>query len=92
MIDQNKPLRKGDIVKNNYAGERNPHRFLLYLGKGTVRQGRYTHKTYDCIAYDGRKVQFFREDAQFEYIGHMDAYDTFLAALRKLNRCEEATP
>lgn len=85
-------LRKGDIVKNIYAGEGNPNRFLMFLGKGTIRQGRYTHKSFDCLAYDGRKVQLFRDNEPLEHVGHMDEYDAFIAALRKLNCCGEATP
>ena len=77
-------LVKGDIVRNRFAGDGNPYCFLLYLGKSTIRQGRYSHKGYDCIAYDGRKVQLFREDDPLIKVGHMDEYDTFVAALRRL--------
>lgn len=75
---------KGDIVRNRFVGDSNPQRFLLYLGKSTIRQGRYSHKGYDCIAYDGRKVQLFREGDPLIKVGHMDEYDTFVAALRRL--------
>lgn len=77
-------LRKGDIVLNIFAGKRNPTRFLLYIGKGTCRQGRYTHKVYDCIGYDGRKVQLFRDPDGLVKVGHMDEFDTFIAALKLL--------
>lgn len=42
-------LKKGDIVMNIFAGRRNPTRFLLYIGKGACRQGRYSQKVYNCI-------------------------------------------
>ncbi len=78
------PFRKGDIVRNLYAGEGNPCRYLMYFGKGTVRQGRYTHKTYDCIDYSGEKAHFIRDDAHFEVVGHMEEFDSFIAALKNL--------
>ena len=77
-------VRKGDIVLNIFAGKRNPKRFLLYIGKGTCRQGRYTHKVYDCIDYDGQKVQLFRDPDGLVNVGHMDEFDTFIAALKLL--------
>lgn len=79
---------KGDIVINNYAGEKNPFRYLVYLRKGTIRQGRYSHKTYECIGYDGKIAKFFRDDSQFEKVGHMDEFDAFLYALNALKDME----
>lgn len=74
-------FRKGDIVQNIFAGKNNPTRFLLYIGKGTCG---HTHKVYDCIGYDGKKVQLFREPDGLVKIGHMYEFDTFMAALRSL--------
>ncbi len=84
-----KALVRGDIVKNNYAGEGNPYRYLVYLRKGTIRQGRYTSKSYDCLGYDGKIAQFFRDDVQFEKVGHMEELDAFLNALRGLKSMEK---
>ncbi len=81
-------FRKGDIIINIYAGAGNPNRYLMYVGKGAIRQGRYIHKSYDCITYDGKKAQFFRDDAQFEVVGHMDEFDSFMAALKRLKGME----
>lgn len=77
-------LVRGDIVKNNHAGDGNPIKYLLYIGKGTIRQGRYTHKSYDFIGYDGKKVQIFRDGADIEKVGHMDEFDSFLFSLKQL--------
>lgn len=77
-------FRKGDIVRNIYAGEGAPRAYLLYLGKGTCKQGRYRHKVYDCIGYDGEKVQVFRKNDPLVLVGHMDEFDAFLAALKGL--------
>ena len=30
-------LIKGDIVRNKFAGDGNPRRFMVYLGKSTIR-------------------------------------------------------
>ena len=82
-------FKKGDIVRNIYAGKGNPYRYLLYLGKSTIRQGRYRHKGYDCIGYDGGKVQLFREHDPLVLVGHMAEFDAFISALRKLTDIEE---
>lgn len=81
-------FRKGDIVRNIYAGKGNPTAHLLYLGKGTCRQGRYSHKVYDCIGFDGKKVQVFRENDPLILVGHMPEFDAFMEALRKLASME----
>lgn len=80
---------KGDIVVNLYTTEANPNHFLLYIKKGYCQQGRYRHKTYDCIAYDGRKVQLFRDDGGVKKVGHMDEFDIFMAALKKLRENDD---
>lgn len=77
-------LVKGDIVRNKFAGDGNPRRFMVYLGKSTIRQGRYTSKGYTCLDYDGSKVQLFREDEPLIKVGHMEEYDAFIKALRRL--------
>ena len=77
-------FRKGDIVQNIFAGKGNPFRYLLYLGKGTCRQGRYTHKVFDCIGFDGQKVQIFRENDPLVVVGHMAEFDAFMVALKNL--------
>lgn len=82
-------FRKGDIVQNIFAAKGNPYRFLIYMGKGTCRQGRYVHKTYDCIGYDGSKVQLFRDPDGLVCIGHMQEFDEFLDALAALKDRKE---
>ena len=77
-------FRAGDIVENIFAGKSNPQKYLMYLRKGTVKQGRYTHKTYDCISYNGKKVQVFRDNEPLVLIGHMTEYDNFISALQRL--------
>lgn len=80
-------FRKGDILINGFAGEGNPIRRFLYLGKGSIKQGRYTHKTYKGIGYDGKKIDLFR-DTPLIYVGHMQEYDDFIAALSRLRNEE----
>ena len=79
------PFKKGDVVRNNYADAENPHRYLMFLKCGTIRQGQYTHKSYDCIVYSGQRVQLFRDDSQLEKVGHMDEFDEYCMALKRLN-------
>lgn len=80
----NDKLVRGDVVRNNYAGKNNPCRYLVYLRKSTIRQGRYSHKGYDCIGFDGKIVQLFRDDEQLEKVGHIDEFDAFMSALKSL--------
>lgn len=87
---EKKVFRKGDIVMNRFAGKGNPTRFLLYLGKSTITQGRYRSKGYDCLGYHGEKVQLFRENDPLVYIGHMDEFDAFVEALKRLGACNVA--
>lgn len=84
-------FRKGDIVYNVFTTERNPTHYLLYLGKSTIRQGRYRSKGYDCLAYDGRKVQLFREPEPLVYVGHMAEFDAFMKALKNLDKSKGNT-
>ena len=78
-------MKHGDIVINKWAGIRNPNRCLMYVGKSTTKQG----KMYDCIAYDAKKVKFFQDDARLEVIGHMNEFDSFMDALKRLAEYDE---
>lgn len=87
-------IEKGDIIKNNFAGTGNPIKYLLYLGKGTIKQGRYTHSVYKCLSFEGKKVNLFTEKYTeglpvMSYIGHMDEYDAFIKKLRTLKDFRE---
>ena len=77
-------FRAGDIVENIYAGKGNPNKYLMYWRKGTVKQGRYMQKTYDCINYNKEKVRLLRSNEPLIFIGHMAEYDNFIAALKSL--------
>lgn len=72
----------GDIIVNNHAGGRN--KYLIYLRNGTIRQGRYKHRSYDCLSCDGKTVQLFKDTADIEKIGHMKEFDAFVLALKGL--------
>ena len=87
-------IEKGDIIKNNFAGTGNPIKYLLYLGKGTIKQGRYTHSVYKCLSFEGEKVNLFTEKYTdgipvMTYIGHMDEYDAFIKQLKTLKDFRE---
>lgn len=87
-------IEKGDIIKNNFAGTGSSIKYLLYLGKGTIKQGRYTHSVYKCLSFDGKKVNLFTEKhtggiPAMIYIGHMDEYDAFIKKLRILKNFRE---
>lgn len=77
-------MKKGDIIINEWAGQSNPTRKLLFLKASSIKQGRYSHKTYECLSYDGRKVHLFRDDDHITVVGHMEEFDAFIAALKKM--------
>lgn len=84
-------FRKGDIVRNIYAGKGNPNRYLIYLCKSTIRQGRYRHKGYDCLNYCGEKVQLFRDNEPLILVGHLKEFDNFISALKSLKDIKEVS-
>ena len=80
-------IEKGDIIKNNFAGDGNPCQYLLYLGKGTIKQGKYTHSVYKCLSFEGEK--YTDGIPVMTYIGHMDEYDAFIKQLKTLKDFRE---
>lgn len=82
-------FRRGDIVRNIYAGRVNPTRYLVYLGKSTITQGRYRSRGYSCITYSGEKIQLFRDNNPLRLVGHMPEFDNFMAALKALGDFKE---
>lgn len=88
--ENKKTFRKGDIVKNCCVGKGNPDRYLLYIGKCTIRHGRYnTSKGYLCRNWEGEDIELSREYDPLEYVGHMDAFESFMAELKKLKEMEK---
>lgn len=82
-------FRRGDIVRNVWAGDGNPYQYVMYLGKSTIRQGRYCHKVYEAIGYDGKKIHLFTDgrepgEPSIVKVGHMEEYDKFMSALKQL--------
>jgi len=84
-------FRPGDILKNGWAGDGNPCSHMMYLRAGTVRQGRYTHKVFKCIGYDGQIVNQMQNDHRLEAVGHMSEFDAFRAALKRLKGMGDGT-
>lgn len=83
------PFRKGDVLRNDWAGDENPIKYTMFLGCGTIKQGRFKTKAYDCIAYNGAKVQHLRHDNRLVKVGHIDEFDAFLLMLKKLKGWNE---
>ena len=84
-------FQRGDIVCNRCVGERNSHRYLMYLGKSTITQGRYRSRGYTCLTHDAEKIQLFRDNDPLYRVGHMAEYDSFMAALAGLKDFKEDT-
>lgn len=82
-------FKKGDIVRNIYAGEHNPKRYMLYIGKCTIKQGKTKSKGYKCIDYDGRKAEIFASNDPLVKVGHMKEFDAFIKALKMMGENNE---
>lgn len=76
--------KKGDILKNGWTTEKNPTHLSVFVKCGKVGN----QKTFDCIGYDGSLIHHLQYDNKIEVVGHMEEYDSFISALKKLNRSE----
>lgn len=81
MIEDWKRLHKGDILRNDWAGEINPHRYVMYIStmKNVIK----------CLAYDGEIVSVGKHNNKLVVVGHIKEYDDFIRALRKLKGGDE---
>ena len=75
-------MRKGDIIANGWASEKNPHYLSMYIGIGTTN----SMKTINSLCSDGKIIHLIKEDNKIEVVGHIDEYDAFIKALRKLDK------
>lgn len=58
-------MKLGDIVRNEWAGQRNPQKVLMFI--------RRTGRTIYCLALDGREVQFYNDKVlRLTKIGTLD--------------------
>ena len=54
-----------------------------------LQRGKTRGKEYDCLNYDGKKVQLFREHDPIVFVGHMAEYDSFMKTLAVLKNFKE---
>lgn len=66
------PLKFGDIIINHHAGDRNPHKVLIFLSD----EDRFLR----CLALDGMVVEFHSVFSSIEKIGELDLMDWRAAA------------
>lgn len=60
-------LQLGDIVVNEWAGNTNPHKVLMFV--------RETRRTVCCLALDAKAVEFNNDDVlRLRKIGRLDIY------------------
>lgn len=77
MIEKGQRLHPGDILRNDWASEDNPHFYTMYIKRGKVRN----QPTIDCIGYDGRIASYAEWDNRLVVVGHLKEYDEFKKAL-----------
>lgn|GEM_PF-1970610 len=81
-------MKCGDIVRNYWAGDKNPTRYFVYL----KNEGKYT----SAISFDGkrlRKAQYYsdhikKEPDKFVVVGYIDLIDYIKAPLLELLRSD----
>ena len=85
MIEKGQRLYKGDILRNDWAGETNPTLYTMYVKRGKVGNC----ATFDCIAYDGRIIHHGEQNNRLVVVGHLKEYDEFIKALSKLRSMKQ---
>lgn len=78
-------MKKGDIVKNNWAGDGNPTKIFIYTGLAD----KYGYGIY----LDGgswRKTRFFRSDLRkypeiYQVIGHSEGWELMKKELKEIS-------
>ena len=81
MIEDGQRLRKGDILRNDWAGKNNPHRYVMYISRG--------ENIINCLAYDGKIIGVGKHQNKLVVVGHIKEYDDFIRELRKLKDGEK---
>jgi len=57
-------LHFGDIIRNGWAGNRNPHKITMFI--------KATKRFFNWVALDGEHGQTYRRDHRVEKVGEMD--------------------
>ena len=81
MIEDWKRLHKGDILRNDWAGENNPNRYVMYISTG--------ENIIKCLTYDGEIIGLGKHNNKLVIVGHIKEYDDFIRELRKLKDGEQ---
>lgn len=77
-------MRIGDIVENLYAGDSNPHKLGVFIGRSSVRTNRF-HSTGLIVLLhaDGGQSKLYARDRDHQrVVGHIDIIGALVAASR----------
>lgn len=85
MIEKDQRLHRGDILRNDWASEDNPHLYTMYIRRGKVGN----HPTIDCLGFDGRIAHHGAQDNRLVVVGDLNEYDEFIKALSKLRSMKQ---
>lgn len=80
MIKEGQRLHKGDLLRNDWAGENNPQKITMYIGRGKIG----SNETIKALSHDGRVVHHCKKDNRLVVVGHLFAYDAFVEALSRI--------
>ena len=76
MIEDGHRLNKGDILRNDWAGENNPQKYVMFV--------RREENLIRCLTYDGKIIGLGKHNNKLVVVGHIKEYDDFSRSLRKL--------
>lgn len=66
-------MKIGDIVRNGYAGDNNPHRIGMFIGMSSHSTGPYSKKeTIILLHSDGVKSPYYFDRKFFKVMDHIE--------------------
>lgn len=87
MIEKGQRIKPGDILRNDWAGDDNPHKYTMYLGRAKA----CGQQTFKCLAYNNSIVHHCASNNRLVVVGHLKEYDEFIDGLKNLFKWSDAT-
>lgn len=67
-------MKRGDIVENKFVPKGHKYRYLLYSGANELG--------HSYVTYDGHTLDYGPKE--LKVVGHMDEFDAFMDAIKRL--------
>jgi hypothetical protein len=76
-------LKIGDIILNLWAGDKNPHRYGVFIRRSSIQSGKYSRSnTIVLLHSDGKLSDYYFDLEHFPVVGHID----IIGALSEFDR------